>query len=297
MILAAPRADEDVPELWRALGLPGLVDLHTHFMPDQVLRKVWGYFDRIQRPDGSAVWPIAYRQDEAARVAKLRSLGVRTFTSLVYAHRPGMAEWLNQWATGFAAAHHDCAHSATFFPEEGVDRYVAEAIEAGARVFKAHLQVGGYDPRDARLDAVWATLAREGIPVVVHAGSGPEPGAFTGPGPFGEVLERHPDLVAVIAHMGGPEYRQFLDLALRYPNVHLDTTMTFTDFMDAVGGGYPPDCLERLAEHPDRVVLGTDFPNIPHTYAHQLQALVRLGLGEDWLRAVCWDNPTRLLHR
>jgi hypothetical protein len=50
-----------------------------------------------------------------------------------------------------------------------------------------------------------------------------------------------------------------------------------------------------LAEHPDRVVLGTDFPNIPHPYAHQLQALVRLDLGDDWLRAVCHDNGARLL--
>ena len=42
-------------------------------------------------------------------------------------------------------------------------------------------------------------------------------------------------------------------------------------------------------------MLGTDFPNIPYSYATQLAALADFGLGDDWLRAVCWDNPARLL--
>jgi predicted TIM-barrel fold metal-dependent hydrolase len=44
----------------------------------------------------------------------------------------------------------------------------------------------------------------------------------------------------------------------------------------------------------DRVLLGTDFPSIPYDYAHQLAALHRLDLGEDWLRAVLWGNGSRL---
>jgi len=42
-------------------------------------------------------------------------------------------------------------------------------------------------------------------------------------------------------------------------------------------------------------VLGSDFPNIPYPYAEQLAALERFDLGEQWLRAVCWDNGARLL--
>ena len=94
--------------------------------------------------------------------------------------------------------------------------------------------------------------------------------------------------------MGTPEYAEFFQLALRHRNVHLDTTMAFTDFLERLAP-YPPELLEQLAAHPERVVLGTDFPNIPHPYAHQLSALVRLGLGDEWLRAVCYDNGARLL--
>ena len=40
--------------------------------------------------------------------------------------------------------------------------------------------------------------------------------------------------------------------------------------------------------------LGSDFPVIPYPYLHQLESLARLGLGEEWLRAVCWDNGARV---
>jgi uncharacterized protein len=52
--------------------------------------------------------------------------------------------------------------------------------------------------------------------------------------------------------------------------------------------------LDRLRGLKDKVLLGSDFPSIPYAYAHQLQALHRLGLGEDWLRAVLWQNGARL---
>jgi predicted TIM-barrel fold metal-dependent hydrolase len=45
----------------------------------------------------------------------------------------------------------------------------------------------------------------------------------------------------------------------------------------------------------DRILLGTDFPNIPYPYLYQLEALARLDLGTPWLRAVCHDNAVRLL--
>ena len=285
--------DAEVPAWWQRLGLPGLIDLHVHFMPARVMDKVWAYFDAAGPLTGRE-WPIRYRWPEAERLAHLRALGVRAFSSLVYAHKPGMAAWLNDWARQFAAANDDVVSTATFFPEPGVSSYVASAVADGARIFKAHVQVGGYDPRDPLLDDVWGQLADAGVPVVVHVGSGPAPGAFTGPGPFGEVLRRHPLLTAVIAHMGMPEYDEFLGFAERYDNVHLDTTMCFVDTFGAqehLGAELAP----RLAQLRDKVLLGVDFPNIPHDYAHQLEVLERLDLGDDWLRAVCWHNPARLV--
>ncbi|MFE3068915.1 amidohydrolase family protein [Streptomyces sp. NPDC059247] len=281
-----------MPALVERLGIPGLVDVHTHFMPQNVLDKVWAYFDGVG-PLTGVEWPITYREEEDRRLALLRGFGTVAFTAMLYPHKPGMAEWLNAWGADFAARTPDCLHTATFFPEPGVHRYVRRALDAGARVFKVHLQVGGFDPTDSRLDAVWGTLSDNGTPAVVHCGSGPLAGPFTGPGPMARLLARHPRLRVVVAHMGMPEYGDFLDLAQRYEGVLLDTTMAFTDFSERLAP-FPEGELKRLVDLGDRVLLGSDFPNIPYPYAHQIRALERLGLGDDWLRGVLYENGAAL---
>jgi predicted TIM-barrel fold metal-dependent hydrolase len=202
-----------------------------------------------------------------------------------------MAAELNDWTLDFAASTPGCLPGATFYPEPDAVDYVTGALDRGARIFKLHLQVGGFDPRAAELDAVWALLAETGTPIVVHAGSGPVPSGFTGPGPIGDVLARHPRLTVLIAHLGAPEHEDFLDLAARYERVGLDTTMALTDFFSEFRP-FPPTRLGQLRELglAGKILLGSDFPNIPYPYAHQLEALRRIDLGDDWLRAVCWQN-------
>lgn len=298
--MATDLTDAAVPGVVAELGLPGIVDVHVHFMPDRVLRKVWQYFDEAGPLVGRR-WPISYRGDDDDRLAVLRALGVRAFPALSYPHRPGMAQWLNAWAAQFAAATPDNVASGTFFPEPGAADYVAAAIERGTRIFKAHVQVGQYDPGDPLLDPVWGVLAEAAVPVVVHCGNGPVPGVYTGAEPFAQVLARHPGLVAVVAHLGMPEYTAFLDLAERYPGVRLDTTMAFTDFTEAQAP-FPRHERSRLKALglQGRVLYGSDFPNIPYPYIRQLQALGQLcerepRLDDDWLRAICWFNGLRLI--
>ena len=288
-----PDDDADVPRYWRELGLPGLVDCHVHFLPPRVQAKVWRFFADAATHYGRD-WPIAYALPAAEeRLAILERLGVRAFPTLPYPHKAGMAAWLNDWSAEFAAAHPQVIQSATFFPEPEAPVYVAEALDRGARVFKVHVQVGDFDPRHETLDAVWERLEQTGTPIVIHCGSGPRHGRHTGPGPVTEVLERHPRLRLVIAHLGMPEYRAFLDLAQRYERVHLDTTMFGTDFTEKLMPFDAAD-LPRLSDLREKILLGSDFPSIPYPYAHQLVALHRLGLGEEWLRAVLWENGARL---
>jgi predicted TIM-barrel fold metal-dependent hydrolase len=292
MSVRPPEDDGDVPRYWRELGLPGLVDAHVHFLPDPVQAKVWQYFAAAETHYG-ADWPITYAMPAEERLAVLDQLGVRAFPTLPYPHKPGMAAWLNDWSAEFAAGRPQVLASATFFPEPGVDGYVARALDRGVRVFKVHVQVGRFDPRDPLLDAVWARLEDVGTPIVIHCGSGPLGGEHTGPEPVTGLLERYPRLQLVIAHLGMPEYRDFLDLADRYERVHLDTTMFATDFTERMMPFDPAD-RPRLGALRDKVILGSDFPSIPYPYAHQLQALHRLELGEEWLRAVLWENGARL---
>ncbi|TQF74563.1 amidohydrolase [Rhodococcus spelaei] len=286
-------ADVDAVTRFRAdHHLDHIVDVHTHFMPKRVMDKVWSYFDSAG-PLTGVEWPIRYRHDEDVRLDRLRSYGVRAFTSMIYPHKPDMAAWLNQWSVEFAARNPDCLHTSTFYPEPGATEYVRTSLEAGTRVFKSHIQVGDYDPNDPQLDGVWGLLEDTGTPIVIHCGSGPAPGRFTGPAPIAALLARFPRLRLVIAHMGMPEYTEFLDLAQQYDRLLLDTTMAFTDFIGEAAPLRPAD-LPALRDLGDRILFGSDFPNIPYPYAHALEAVARLGLGDDWVRGVCRDNAVRL---
>ena len=281
-----------VRAFWRDLDLPGLFDVHVHFLPENVQRKVYAQFDQAG-PKIGREWPIRYRGTHAERVTLLREMGVRRFSALPYAHRPGIASYLNEWAAGFARDVPESLWSATFYPEPEAPAYVEQLARDGVEVFKVHVQVGEFHLDDPALDAVWGLLEDAGTPIVVHAGSGPVGNEYTGPGPLRRVLGRFPRLAIVVAHMGAPEYAEFLALAERHERVCLDTTMVFTDFFDAEAP-YPSELRARLVDLQPKVLLGSDFPTIPYPYAHQLEGLARLGLGEQWLRDVCWNNGARI---
>lgn len=295
---AAPVTDADVPRFLAELGVPGLVDVHVHFLPDNVMDKVWSYFDRAGEHYGRE-WPIHYRTSVDERVATLKELGVRAFAPLVYPHRPGMGRWLTEWVTDFAARTPGAVPTATLFPEPDVADYLGAAVAAGARVVKVHVQVGSFDPRDPLLRPAWGLLADAGVPAVVHCGHGPVRGAHTGLDVFGQVLAAHPRLPVVLAHAGMPDYGAALDLVERFEHVHLDTTMVGTAFSEGFAP-LPADWPARLAGVADRVVLGTDFPNIPYPVAEQLAAITAWAAADDrlglpFLRSVLHDAPARLL--
>lgn len=295
--MAEALADTGVPAWCAAHGLPGLIDVHVHFLPATIQERVWAQFDQAG-PKIGREWPIRYRGDQEERVEQLRALGVRRFGALPYAHRPGVAAYLNEWAAGFADQVPECLRSATFYPEEGVAAYVGDLVEAGTEVFKVHTQVGEFLLDDPLLDGAWGVLEEAGTPIVTHVGSGPVGNAFTGPDHLVRLLRRFPRLRMIVAHLGAPDYAEFLDLAEAYPDLLLDTTMVFTDFFGA-DGPFPDALLPRLDGLGDRILLGTDFPSIPYPYAHQLESLERLrercpSLDDAWLRRVCWENPLAL---
>ena len=292
--------DEDVAGFAAHLGRPGIFDVHVHFMAPEIQSKVWAYFDSAGPLLGKS-WPIHYRYSDQERVEILRALSVKHFSTLSYAHKPGIARFMNDWTVNFAKAVPEALVSATFYPEPDAGEYVAELIDSGVEVFKAHMQVGQFPADHHHLDPVWAELERTQTPVVLHAGSGPAPGEFTGPASVQRVLERFPELPLIIAHLGMPEVKEFLSIAQQFDHVRLDTTMVFVEFWDddaeVLSIGNPFAQLDTLADLGDRILFGSDFPQIPYPYAHQIAALRDLGLGDDWLRNVLWHNGAQLFHK
>jgi uncharacterized protein len=290
---AYPTHDGEVGDFVRGLGLPGLVDIHVHLLPHRLQEAVWAYFDGLDDPP----WPVTYRDDEATRLATLRDLGVVAHTALAYAHRPGVAAWCNEHTLAAAEAYPQVVSTFTFHPEDGVETYVDAAIARGGRVAKVHLQVGRFHPTDPRLTPVWSRLEAERIPAVVHASAvyGVDGGdEFCGPDAIRALLDRHPDLLVVVAHLGLPDLDGFLRLAEEAPTLRLDTAMALTD-PPYLATDVPTAALARLAALHERLLFGSDFPTIPHRYAAQVRGLAALELDAPGLRRVLHDNAATLL--
>lgn len=282
--------DEDLPGFLATLGVPGIFDVHVHSMPPRMQAAVWAHFDELE-PE----WPITYRLEEDERLDLLPRLGIVRHTTLAYAHRPGVAAWLNHHTLALAARHPQVVGSFTLYPEPEADEYVARALAGGGRCVKVHLQVGKFDPTDPRLGAAWAQVEAAGIPVIIHAaavedGSGGE--EWCGVSPVRRLLGAHPGLQLVVAHLGMPDTMAFLDLADEHPHLRFDTAMAVID--PPYLAEQPAGLADRLAPLRDRILFGSDFPSIPATVANQVGCLARLGLGDDWLRAVLWDNAAAL---
>ena len=292
-----PRTDAEVADFARALGLPGILDIHVHFMPERMQVAVWRHFDNLSRP-----WPINYRVDDESRVKTLHDLGVRRYATLAYAHKPDMAAWLNDFTLAFAREHAAAIPSFTFFPEAEAEAYVAAALADGGRVAKVHLQVSKFDPLDPLLQGVWEQLGASRTPVVIHAGAVPDGSGgeeWCGMGPVRRLLERHSDLVLVLAHLGAPDYEDAVRLAIDFPQLRVDTAMTL---VDGTGFTFPEALMRWLGDSPTRVLFGSDFPTIPHDYAAQVRgwrAAASVTTGSDGCcgttRPSCWAWRPELL--
>ena len=168
-------------------------------------------------------------------------MGVRRFGALPYAHQAGVATYLNDWARDFAAAHPDNLRSATFYPEPVAAAEVAALVAEGVQVFKVHVQVGDFDLLDPLLDEAWGDHSRSRH---TRGRSTPAPDRWRTPTP---ARSRSPSCCGVILSSARwsptpapPSTRHSSTLAERYERVHLDTTMVFTDFFEALAP-YPRD--------------------------------------------------------
>lgn len=287
-----PRTDDDLPAFLADLGIPGIWDVHVHCMPQRIQEAVWRHFDELDAQGQS--WSIPYRVGEEERLARLAEMGVLHHTALAYAHRPGVARWLNEHTLGLGATHERVVPTFTLYPEPDAAAYVEEALGRGGRCVKVHLQVGKFDPCDPQLSEAWSAIEGAGAPVIIHAGAvadGSGGAEWCGPGPVRRLLDEHPELKLVVAHLGMPEEAAFFDLADEVPTLRFDTAMALIPSSIQEPAAW---LAERLAGLGDRVLFGSDFPTVPAPVVEQVRAAADLGLGTDWLRRVLWDNAAAL---
>ncbi|HEY7955627.1 MAG TPA: amidohydrolase family protein [Polyangia bacterium] len=265
-----------------------IVDAHVHLFPERVFAAIWRWFD-------AHAWKIRYRMKAEEVIAFLTARGVDRLVGLAYSHAPGMARELNRFLAELGRAHPQLIPLGTVLPgEPDAEAIVDEAFRLGLRGLKLHCHVQKIAADDPRLDPIYARAAQAGLPVVIHSGRAPclsgygiDPATLCSAEATRRALRRHPRLKLVVPHLGADEIEAHLAMLDEFEHLHLDTTMAVGGYLDL------PLDPAALARHADRILYGTDFPNLPYAWDRELLWL-REHLPESAQKTILGENALRL---
>lgn len=161
----------------------------------------------------------------------------------------------------------------------------------GLRALRILPWLYGLPPNDRRYYPLYAECIELNIPFCLQVGhTGPmrssEPGR---PIPYlDEVALDFPELVIVAGHIGYPWTQEMIALAMKYPNVYIDTSAWKPS-------RYPAELTAYLRGHGRRKILfGSNYPML--LPADCLAEVAALGLDEEAGRLFLSENAARIFH-
>jgi predicted TIM-barrel fold metal-dependent hydrolase len=274
------REDDYVPA-----ALPAVIDAHVHLFPDNLFASIWKWFDKFG-------WPIRYRLGSLEAIEFLLSRGVRRIVGLHYAHRPGVARELNAYMAELCRRYRQLTGMATVFPGENEARQIlAEAFNMGLSGVKLHCHVQCFEMLSPAMHEIYRLCQESGKPLIMHVGREPkspaypcDPYALCSADKLEHVIKAYPDLRVCVPHLGADEFGAYRRLLESHDNLWLDTTMTLADYL-------PFENIPHLAQmRADRLIFGSDFPNLPYAWDRELQRVARLNLTAERLTKLLGQN-------
>ena len=259
-----------------------IFDAHTHLFPKRL-------FGAIQQHYEEHLWPVRYRGETEELIATLLASGVERFVFSTYAHKPGLASGLNDFSAELARRHPQALGLATFHPADDVADLAERAFgKLGLAGLNVHCKAQECYPDDPGLWPAYRVAERLGKVVLIHCGPAPERSMYNDRSRFERAVRRFPDLKFIVAHMGADEFEGYLDLMAAYDNVYLDTAMVFAGWFD-----WKPR-ITSLLEFQDRILYGSDFPNLPYELERGVEGLRALQLGSNIEEKILYTNAARL---
>ncbi len=279
-------AVHDTEGMFIPASLPRVTDAHVHIFPHGIFRAVWKWFD-------SYGYPIRYRMRSEELIGFLLSRGISHIVALQYAHKPGIAYGLNQYMTELCRQYPGrITGMATVFPGEKEAVYILkQAFASGLKGVKLHCHVQCFDMNSNEMNAIYDLCVSEKKPLVMHAGREPNSPAYScdprllcKADKLEIVVRDFPELKICVPHLGADEYLTYRHLTEKYDNLWLDTAMVLTDYFP----GSRPVPLNKMRM--DRILYGSDFPNIPFAWDRELKEMEKQRLAENDLRLILGKN-------
>ena len=200
-----------------------------------------------------------------------------------------------------------CRMSARFIGFASVDPRGANASgeleravrNLGLRGLKLNPAMQRFYADDALAYPLYETARDLGIPILFHAGMSWEPGSrlqYGNPMHLENVAADFPKLRIVLAHLAWPWVVEAVALALKYPNVYLDTSALYfdnpRDFLRfAMTHQVPLTVFERSLRK--QLVFGSNYPRVE--IKNMAAAVEGLGFSEECLNLIFRTNAETLL--
>lgn len=258
-----------------------VIDFHAHVFPNELAARVLPGMER------NAGVPAHYDATLGGLLAEMDRAGIDITVTQPVATRADQVRTINDWAATtaspriipFGALHPDT-------PDPMAE--AAHIRASGMRGVKLHPEFQACAPSDPRMDALCEAAAANELIVLFHAGADlAVPTRLGTPAAFASLLDRHSDLTAVLAHMGGWDMWDEVAAHLLGRDIYLDTSYA---------RGYLADDMfvEMVRTHGvHRVLFGTDGPWADARA--EVEWIASLGFDDQELSAICSGNAARLL--
>ncbi|MBF0225824.1 MAG: amidohydrolase [Desulfobacterales bacterium] len=273
-------------------SLPFIIDTHVHIFPDRIFMAIWKWFEKY-------AWPIRYKLTSIDLLNYLLERGIAHIIALQYAHKPGIARELNLYMAKICQQFNNKVTGiATVFPgEEGTKDILSEAFNNGLKGLKLHAHVQCFDMNKKYMDIIYDLCSSENKPIIMHVGREPKSNAYNcdpyllcNVKKLERVIKNYPKLKICVPHLGMDEFQQYKALIEKYDNIWLDTAMALTDYLPIKN----PVILKNIRT--DRIMYGSDFPNIPYAWDHELKLLEKSQFSETAKELVSGKNAVHFFN-
>lgn len=264
-----------------------MIDIHTHLHPPRLFKAIRRWFAE------NSDWNLTHPTEPEVVAESMRQFGVDRFVFCSYAHKPGMARELNSWlaATARELNRYGLPLATVHPDDEDRAAYYKEALLDGCIGLKIHEDVQKFEIDDPRLDPIHELTAAHNGFELVHVGPIPfKSDTNRGAQRVRKVLEKHPELSIVVAHLGVPDTMEYLELTREFPRLFIDTTMALS-VKSPLRATIDTD---KLAPFSQNILFGSDHPNLPHPYEDEVNAVKNLDM-DDRLKDQIFDGNARKL--